>query len=192
MTDAEQRVIIQQGVDAWHQLKKSWEHWLMVGKALRIGREEAMHSAGTNRPEGKGYNKAFGEWLLENKLDDIDQGDRKRLLDVMDNLPEIEQWRATLTEGERRKYNHPSTVWRRWKKATKVPSADKDKPKRETQREANIKLDEENDSLKEHIKEIEASYEAEKARAARLEGEGCRTQRGACRNQGRVIRAGSD
>jgi uncharacterized phage infection (PIP) family protein YhgE len=129
----------------------------MVGKALLVGREWAMHHAGTNRPEGKGYNLAFGAWLEKYKLNDIDQGDRKRLFEVMDNLVEIEGWRAGLTEGEQRKLNHPSTVLRKWKKATQLPAAEK--PKKATLSDSVRKLDTRVYDLTAEKDELQAAYD---------------------------------
>jgi hypothetical protein len=82
---------------AWRRLKrdKNWGDWIKVGEACQVGREWAMNQAGINKPEGKGYNTAFGEWLTKYKLDDMDKGDRSPLFTVVDNLPMIEQWRHT-------------------------------------------------------------------------------------------------
>lgn len=169
MSEDDRENVIQQGIAAWNQLKKSWEHWRMVGKALLVGREWAMHHAGTNKPEGKGYNLAFGAWLEKYKLNDIDQGDRKRLFEVMDKLAEIEEWRAGLTEGERRKLNHPSTVLRRWKKATQLPS--EEKPKKATLSDSVRDLDTRVYDLTEEKKELEASYEQLKSENETLRAE---------------------
>src|SRR6516162_2676481 len=117
LIDDKQRQVCTAGSKAWVRLKKNktWSDWLAVGAALQIGREVSMHYAGVNKPEGKGYNIAFGEWLTEYKLDDMDKADRSRLFSVMDELPRIEEWRRTLTTTERLRLNHPSTVWRKWK-----------------------------------------------------------------------------
>ena len=81
-----------------------------------------MHEARVNRPKGRGYNITFGAWLKKYDFHDIDPGDRARLFDVMDHCTEIEDWREKkLTPTERRKFNHPSTVWRKWKAATVAP-----------------------------------------------------------------------
>ena len=94
MHDERDRVS-RQGTEAWRRLKreKSWGDWIKVGEALQVGRDWAMNQAGTNKPEGKGYNLAFGEWLVKYKLNDMDKGDRCRLFEVIDNLPNIEKWR---------------------------------------------------------------------------------------------------
>jgi hypothetical protein len=89
MREEERDRVARQGTEAWRRLKKekNWNDWLKVGEALQVGREWAMNQAGTNQPQGKAYNMAFGEWLQRYKLDDMDKGDRSRLFSVMDNLP---------------------------------------------------------------------------------------------------------
>lgn len=106
---------------------KNWTWWIDVGNAILIGREECKTECGitpnTNLPPGSwgaNYNRAFGEWLVREKLD-FDKGDRSRLFEVMDNLAAIEGWRMTLTLSERLRLNHPSTVLRKWKAATQPP-----------------------------------------------------------------------
>ena len=86
------------GSEAWKRLKKckDYNDWLKVGEALLVGREWAMNQAQTNKPEGKGYNLCFSEYLQRYKLDDMDKGDRSRLFKMMDALPQIEIWRRTL------------------------------------------------------------------------------------------------
>jgi hypothetical protein len=139
--------VCRQGTEAWKRLKKekSWGDWIKVGEALRVGREWAMNQAGipagTNRkPEGKGYNMAFCEWLTKYKLDDMDKGDRSRLFSVMDNLGLIEGWRKNLPQTQRLKLNHPNAVWRKWK-ADHEP--EKDGPAKPTIRDALVQSQEE-------------------------------------------------
>jgi hypothetical protein len=112
MREDERDRVARQGMQAGARLKKgkSWTDWLQVGEALQVGREWAMNQAGTNKPEGKGYNTAFGEWLVKYKLDDMDKGDRSRLFSVMDNLPAIEEWRQQLTLTQKLALNHPQAV----------------------------------------------------------------------------------
>jgi hypothetical protein len=79
-----------------------------------------MQIASTNRPEGKGYVTAFGEWLTRYRVDDMDKSDRAKLLQLMEERPAVEEWRATLPAPERRSLNHPVIVWRKWTAATRV------------------------------------------------------------------------
>jgi hypothetical protein len=115
------------GTEAWKRLKKTKDYndWLKVGEALTVGREWAMSQAQTNKPEGKAYIMAFAEWMMQYKLNDMDKGDRSRLFNVMEALPQIEEWRRTLTMTERLKLNHPNAVLRKWKAAWEVPDPNK-------------------------------------------------------------------
>jgi hypothetical protein len=117
------------GAAAWQRLKKTpdWYDWLKVGEAVLVGRQWAMRQASTNRPIGAAYNMAFGEWLKQNKLSDMDKGDRSRLFDVMENVPAIEEWRhRTLTLTDRLKLNHPNAVLRKWQAAKRRPAFDRE------------------------------------------------------------------
>jgi hypothetical protein len=169
MREDERDRVARQGMQAWARLKKgkSWTDWLQVGEALQVGREWAMHQAGVNKPEGKGYNTAFGEWLTKYKLDDMDKGDRSRLFSVMDNLPAIEEWRQRLTLTEKLALNHPQAVLRRWKAFIEPGKPKSDKP---TLRDGVVSLSEENealkgerDALKAHVTELEAARDASPA-----------------------------
>lgn len=113
--------VCKRGLAAWKRLSKdnNWLDWVQVGYLVAAIRLEALDAAGTQkRPEGKAYNLAFGEMLKRYKLDTMDKMTRSHLLNCMDNHGAIETWRATLAENQRLQWNHPSTVYRHWKKAT--------------------------------------------------------------------------
>jgi len=99
---------------------------MVVGEGLIEGRRWAMQQAGVQAPEGKGYTLAFGEYLKRYRLDDMDKSDRAKLLQLMEERPAIEEWRATLPTNQRRDLNNPTLVWRKWQADTKVK---KPKPK---------------------------------------------------------------
>jgi hypothetical protein len=111
-------------MQAWGRMKKaqgkSWGEWMIIGEGLMAGREWAMHQAGTNAPEGKGYTLAFGEWLQQYKLSDMDKSDRAKLLQLIEERPAVEEWRTTLDDHTRRNLNNPVSVWRKWTAATRV------------------------------------------------------------------------
>ena len=69
----------------------------------------AMQRAGVNRPFGPRYRDLFGLLLRQFKFTDRikDSGDRARLFEVMEILPEIETWRNGLTDDERRRWVSP-------------------------------------------------------------------------------------
>jgi len=109
---------------AWLRMKKAqakmWGEWMIIGEGLMEGRRWAMSRADTNRPEGKAYNTAFNEWLTRYRVSDMDASDRAKLLQLMEERPAIEEWRATLTDHERRSLNNPTLVWRKWNVTTRV------------------------------------------------------------------------
>jgi hypothetical protein len=106
---------IERGRQAWKSLKEAgrttWENWLIVGEALKVGRSHAMERAKTDKPRGKRYAEEFHYWLQIHGFDAIDKSDRRKLLLCMED-PRIEKWREGLTEEQRASWNHPSTVWR--------------------------------------------------------------------------------
>ena len=115
------QAVIDRGRQAWKNIRRdqAFEDWLMVGRALLIGRGAAMAEAGKNTPQGKGYATAFGKWLSDNGFADMDKGDRTRLTHIMDHEAEVIAWRNTLTLTERLRLNHPTSVWRRFEAANR-------------------------------------------------------------------------
>jgi hypothetical protein len=109
---------------AWGRVKKAqarmWGEWMTIGEGLLAGRQWAMRMADTNKPEGKGFVMNFSEWLKRFKVDDMDKSDRAKLLQIMEERPAVEEWRATLPDKERMGLNNPTVVWRKWTAATRV------------------------------------------------------------------------
>ena len=94
-----------------------WSDWCTIAQALQIGQSEAMRAAGTNKPQGPRYRKAFSEWLASAGLEDIaDKDVRCRLLYLNKNINAVDDWFQTLPSNQREKMNHPNTVWRAFKK----------------------------------------------------------------------------
>jgi hypothetical protein len=116
--------VVRAGQEAWGRLRSNatWDDWKQVGKAHVIGRHKAMIGAGVNQPIGRRYNEAFGTWQREFGFENLDQGDRARLFEVMGHLDEVDAWLATLTTSERLRLNHPTTVLRNWKRSTVFPN----------------------------------------------------------------------
>jgi hypothetical protein len=117
--------IIREAQRAWTELQASpeWQHWIVIGKAMQIGRAAAMREANTNQAVGRSYNAAFSRWLDQVGLSRIDKSDRAKLFHVMDHLGQIETWRSALTTTQRLQLNHPTTVLRKWRAATVIPQS---------------------------------------------------------------------
>ena len=160
-------------MQAWSRVKKAqtrmWGEWMTIGEGLMEGRNWAMKKASTNRPEGKAFVLAYSEWLRRFKLDDMDGADRAKLLQLMEERPAVEEWRATLPDPVRRSLNHPTIVWRKWRAATRVKKA---KP-----RSAGFSAAEMGraratvEQLQERIAELEQELTAARERIAELEQE---------------------
>jgi hypothetical protein len=113
------------GREAWGRLQASqrtaWADWRAVGHALKIGKDAALLAAGVLTPFGKPYVQIYGAWLRETGLDEVKSSHRYRLLQCIDNLDQIEAWRASLDEAARNDLNHPDSVWFGWRRATEKP-----------------------------------------------------------------------
>jgi hypothetical protein len=118
---AEHQEMVRRGQQAMARQRRGWDDWLAIGEALAVGRAEVMRKVGTNEPIGRRYEKAMAEWLVANSFKEIDKGTRSRLLDCLEHRTEIEAWRSVLTGSERFRFNHPNTLWRKWRAATTVP-----------------------------------------------------------------------
>ena len=118
---------IEQARAAWSRIKsngrKNFDDWCSIGRALIIGRSEALKFAASNRPVGSRYNAAMGAWLREAGLDGIVAQERYRAILIVENLPAVEMWRGSLDELQRRRLNHPNAIWHAWRRATKVTAA---------------------------------------------------------------------
>jgi hypothetical protein len=122
---------IEAGQQAWARLKtqSTWADWTTFGAAIGVLRTKAMQSANTNQPKGSRYNKEFGARLRARGFDDLEPTTRKRLLQCMENISAIEEWRSGLKPDKRLKLNHPAAVLSAWKRAmapkmAKEPAAD--------------------------------------------------------------------
>jgi hypothetical protein len=96
----------------------------------------------------------MAEWLRARSFHLIDKGTRNRLLDCLKHRAEIEKWRATLTDGERFRFNHPDAVLRKWKTKTVVPdpNAPPKKPSPMAKLKAEVvRLEEDNHRMRREI-----------------------------------------
>ncbi len=148
--------IIERAREAWqrHRQGAPWDDWMLIGKALTLGRELAMREAEAKRPGGRRCNAVMGKWLERHGFDNMDKSDRSRLMDCMANREAIKQWRNSLTTIQKLQCNYPKAVLKKWRRAT---GQIKTKPKRgKTLREICNELDAENHSLKEKLSGLDA------------------------------------
>jgi hypothetical protein len=112
---------------------RQWCDWLEYGEGLRAARAEALSRANTEDISANAYRLAMSDVLREQRLDEdgdgFDKIVRSHVMAVMDNLPAIEQWRSTLSDTDRVRWNFPSTVLQHWRAA--VREADEPEDTRE-------------------------------------------------------------
>jgi hypothetical protein len=117
-----ERRVIRAGLDAWQAIGKaeSFAAWAAIGKALAIGKAHALRTVDTNAPWWqRRYGYRFNEWLKTNGFfSGMTPSVRSVAIELYENLPAIEAWRATLSEKQRRSLIHPLSNVRRWKAAT--------------------------------------------------------------------------
>jgi hypothetical protein len=115
---------IADGKAAWQRLKTnertSWADWVLIARALEIGRGEARKMARADAPVGSKYNAEMGRWLREHDLADIPAQARYRAVQCLKRLPEIERWREGLTDKQRSSWNHPNAIWQHFQHSPKT------------------------------------------------------------------------
>jgi hypothetical protein len=140
---------------AWKRLKdnEQWADWRYLATGFSEGRRWAMHRAGANRPEGKGYARAFSEWMGPRPwTQEVDKPTRAALLWYADNTPAVEAWLTTIALNQRQKWNHPHTLRKHFEAAHR-PVAGDGKPSAgltpmQKANESIARLEEENTKLK--------------------------------------------
>jgi hypothetical protein len=114
----EEREICRIGEEALVVLKQTFETWMLVARALDIGRQKAMIATGADDVQDRTYQKAFGRWLDRHpKFADkemLPDSTRSWLLRCYDHQSEIMHWRRQQGAMEMVKYNYPETVFIRW------------------------------------------------------------------------------
>jgi len=111
---------IRAGRDAWQAIGKaeSFEAWRSIGAALAIGKAHALRVTGANRAAGQHYCREFGKWVRKYGFDLMPKSTRSVAILLHENATAIEQWRATLSERQRRRLVHPLSNVRAWRAST--------------------------------------------------------------------------
>ncbi len=106
--------IITEARAAWARIKGSdkatFTDWLIIGRCLIAARQECMAKAGVNKPYGPAYQRLMKLRLEVIGLADIDSHERVNAIHLVEHQAEIENWRAGLTDVQRRRANHPNTI----------------------------------------------------------------------------------
>jgi hypothetical protein len=101
------------------------------------------------------------------KMDDMKETVRADLLNCMEHLDEVQQWREK--QDDPASLNNPSTVWRAFQKSGKQQDKrDQDrKPSAQAQVKAeNVRLQQENERITEELKQERSAREFERTAAA--------------------------
>ena len=80
---------------------KTFEAWVMVGKAIQLLRLKA---------DRIGTGKAFARLLDHHGFEELDRGTCSRLLRIMEHFDAVAAWHAGLPPKQQRAWAHPSTV----------------------------------------------------------------------------------
>ena len=136
----EETKIIRAGEKAVEILKRSFEHWMEIARALEAGRQACLREADiepdTKRgEEGGGFSKVYSRWLTQHpklKLSDkaaTEKVIRSWLFKCLEHEDDIKQWRSTQGIVELSRFSFPETVFKHWAKDTDFIDTDA-KPKR--------------------------------------------------------------
>jgi hypothetical protein len=112
---------VAQGREAWAAVHcaTTYESWKAIAVAVGIGRQCSLRLANVNRPFGAKYARAFNAWLDENGFREMPYNLRVACCRLSDNIVEIEHFRLGLSAAERAAQNHPETIIRHWRRATR-------------------------------------------------------------------------
>jgi hypothetical protein len=116
------------GLDAWRAINKAetFNGWKAIGAALMVGRDHALKATGANAPMSRRYCKVFNAWIVAHHFTEMPKSVRSVAIDLHENIDAITEWRATLSEKDRRRLVHPLSNVRRWRQAT-TPKAKSDR-----------------------------------------------------------------
>jgi hypothetical protein len=117
----DERTYIEAGLSALALLRKTFESWVTVGRAIQTLREKA---------DRMGTRKAFARLLEQQGFGEFnkDRATCTRLLRVIENLGEVSAWHAGLEPKQQKAWAHPSTVFLHCP-AFKKPKAQGTKPR---------------------------------------------------------------
>jgi hypothetical protein len=112
--------IVAAGAAEWKRKNSGsdWDGWVVIGRALAVGRAVALRLCGSNNVMDGRYRLHFGAWLKDQGFAEMNPTERAIILQCMDRLDAITRWRATLPTHRLREWNCPAVVWQRFNEAT--------------------------------------------------------------------------
>jgi hypothetical protein len=126
---------IAEGKAAWARIqgnaKTTFSDWLLIGECLLVLRAQAMAEAKCNSPYGPRYQASISRLIASAGLQDVDSHERRSAIVLVENREAIERYRAGLTDAERRRANHCTTVVGLWR-SQRRPCKSGPKPKMAT------------------------------------------------------------
>jgi hypothetical protein len=102
---ADDSALFESARQALHELKRTFDNWVVIGRAIVRARAIA------NLHGGK---FTFQRLLMQQGLTELvgDKGSMSRLEKIMAHLPHVEAWRFTLTERQKIDWAAPNTVFK--------------------------------------------------------------------------------
>ena len=115
-----QKRVVRSGLEAWIAIGKaeSFEGWRRIGAALAIGKQHALRVMGANAAWGRNYSREFSAWVKLHGFERMPGPTRSVAIELHEHAQEIEAWRSTLPEKQRKRLIHPLSNVRRWRHAT--------------------------------------------------------------------------
>jgi hypothetical protein len=131
---------IRTGERAVEILKRTFDHWMDIARALEAGRQACLRAANvlddvTRGEEGGGFSKVYSDWLKQHpklKLSDSPASDkvvRSYLFKCLEHEEPIRVWRSRKSLVEQSRFSYPETVFKHWAKDADFIDPDA-KPKR--------------------------------------------------------------
>jgi hypothetical protein len=127
--------LISEGLRAFAQIKRNtqrnFDSWLAVGRGLEAGRTVLMQRLKLNAIDDSAVGrKAYNVWLKQSGYNAVPNEARRVLRRILDpeHLLEIEKWYERLTEKQKLRWNHPSTIWANWRRETDDVTPKRDRP----------------------------------------------------------------
>jgi hypothetical protein len=124
---AEEREIVDRGAASIESLKRTFDHWMVIGNGLKIIHDRATALKGRNTFQQLAEQCGYGG-LFRSANGKTNQSVVTHLLQIVERESEVRQWRENLTADQRWAWASPSSIKARcpiFAKAHKKPRRDK-------------------------------------------------------------------